>query len=139
MDESTTGYQEAPDSAEPLHGHQGRSGTREARLYTNVFRTVVIVDKQVVYLADLVAVAVVDLVARILVFDLRSPVAMSFVFDLTPPYKWLLPTRNRRWPGLSSPGHLLLLQDRRAYERWRAVGLFSPSAEEPVVTSLLRL
>src|SRR4028118_1862823 len=54
---------------------EGASGAQEAHLDADVLGGVVLVDEQVVYLADLLAVAVVDGVVRVLVFDRREPVA----------------------------------------------------------------
>jgi hypothetical protein len=58
-----------------LPRNEGASGAQEAHLHADVLGLVVLVDEQVVDLADLVAVAVVDGVVRVLVFDRREPVA----------------------------------------------------------------
>jgi hypothetical protein len=43
---------------------------------------VVLVDEQLVYLADLVAVAVVDLVALVLLEGMRAPIALLLALHL---------------------------------------------------------
>ena len=58
-----------------VHGDEGAAGAEEAHFDADVLGLVVLVDEQVVYLADLVAVAVVDGVPLVLVFDRREPIA----------------------------------------------------------------
>src|SRR5215216_2873760 len=61
-----------PDS---LHRDQGRPGPQESRLYAYVLGAVVLVDEEVVYLTDLLAVAVVDLVFGVPLLKLGKFVA----------------------------------------------------------------
>jgi hypothetical protein len=51
---------------------------QQAHLHAQVLRRVGIIDKQVVYLADLLAVAVVDLMAVVAILYLHKPVAVFF-------------------------------------------------------------
>jgi hypothetical protein len=68
-----------------VHGDEGAAGAEEAHFDADVFGLVVLVDEQVVYLADLVAVLVVDGVPRVTVLDRREPVSTLFRSNSFPP------------------------------------------------------
>src|ERR687894_363744 len=57
---------------------QGGLGAQKTHLHPEVLGLIVLIQEQVVDLADFVAVGVVDGVAGILVFDGREPIAASF-------------------------------------------------------------
>src|SRR5215208_3201060 len=61
-----------------VHGDQGRLGTQKAHLHADVLGIVALVHEQVVDLADLLTVAVVDLVARVPLLELREAIATLF-------------------------------------------------------------
>src|SRR5918997_1136870 len=58
-----------------LHRDEGALGAQEAHLHADVLRLIVLVEEQVVYLADLGSCVVVDGVARVLIFYGSKPVA----------------------------------------------------------------
>src|SRR5215217_993494 len=60
---------------------QGGAGAEEAHLHAEVLRLVVLVQKQVIYLADLRSALVHHGVASVLVFDRCEPVASLFVLS----------------------------------------------------------
>src|SRR3712207_695046 len=69
---------------------EGRAGAQEARLHADILGTVALIYEQVVYLADLLVVLVVDLVACQTTLDRREPVAAllskSVLRHVVPPY-----------------------------------------------------
>jgi hypothetical protein len=60
---------------DPVDRDQGGFHPEEAHLHTDVLGVVVLVHEEVVYLTDLLAVAVVDLVSRVLLLELHELVA----------------------------------------------------------------
>src|SRR5215211_569021 len=58
-----------------FHGDEGGAGAQEAHLHADILGTIAPIYEQVVYLADLLVVLVVDLVASQMALDRREPVA----------------------------------------------------------------